>query len=95
MAAMASMSFRGENYGIQIGDNSGSVHAEFHPPHRPETPPGPLSNVPFPRDPDFVRHDTLLDQLHNKSLVPGARIALVGLGGVGKSQLAIEYTYRV
>ncbi|KAJ5935998.1 hypothetical protein N7454_005296 [Penicillium verhagenii] len=92
---MASISFRGGNYGMQIGENSGSVHAEFHPPHRPETPPGPLSNVPFPRDPDFVRHDTLLEQVHNKSLAPGARIALVGLGGVGKSQLAIEYTYQV
>ncbi|KAJ5261105.1 hypothetical protein N7478_011700 [Penicillium angulare] len=92
---MASTSSGGENYGIQIGDNRGSIYAEFHPPKRPETPPGPLSNVPFPRDPDFVARDTLLNQLHNKSLAPGTRIALVGLGGVGKSLLASEYTYRV
>lgn len=50
---------------------------------RPETPPSPLSTVPFARDPDFVSRETLLDQIHDKSLVLGSRIALVGLGGVG------------
>ncbi|KAJ5127608.1 hypothetical protein N7448_008387 [Penicillium atrosanguineum] len=79
---MASTSFDGDNYALQVGDNSGSI--EFHLPlERPETPPSPLSTVPFSRDPDF------------KNSVPGSRIALVGLGGVGKSQLAIEYSYQV
>lgn len=50
---------------------------------RPETPTSPLSTVPFSRDPDFVSRDTLLQQIHEKSSVPGSRIALVGLGGVG------------
>ena len=50
---------------------------------RPETPPSPLSTVPFARDPDFVSRDTLLYQIHEKSSVSGSRIALVGLGGVG------------
>ncbi|KAJ6004729.1 hypothetical protein N7540_013098 [Penicillium herquei] len=69
---------------------------DFHlPPVRPETPPSPLSTVPFARDPDFVGRDTLLHQIHEKSSVPGSRIALVGLGGVGKSQLTIEYSYQV
>ncbi|CAG8083911.1 unnamed protein product [Penicillium salamii] len=62
---------------------------------RPETPPSPLSTVPFARDPDFVSRDTLLQQIHEKSSVAGSRIVLVGLGGVGKSQLAIEYSYHV
>ncbi|CAI7666504.1 unnamed protein product [Penicillium palitans] len=93
---MGSNSFRGNNHGLQVGDNRGSINAEFHlPPERPETPPSPLSTVPFTRDPDFVRRDTLLDQIYSKSSVPGSRIALVGLGGVGKSQLAIEYSYQV
>ncbi|KAJ5661492.1 uncharacterized protein N7477_009108 [Penicillium maclennaniae] len=61
----------------------------------PETPPSPLSTVPFRRDPDFVDRGTLLDQIHEKGSIPGSRIALIGLGGVGKSQLAIEYCYRV
>ncbi|CAG8393850.1 unnamed protein product [Penicillium salamii] len=62
---------------------------------RPETPPSPLSTVPFAHDPDFVSRDTLLQQIHKKSSVAGSRIVLVGLGGVGKSQLAIEYSYHI
>lgn len=53
------------------------------PLERPETPPSPLSTVPFTRDPDFVRRDKLVDQIHEKNSVPGSRIALIGLGGVG------------
>ncbi|KAL9035008.1 MAG: hypothetical protein Q9214_006785, partial [Letrouitia sp. 1 TL-2023] len=61
---------------------------------RPETPPDPSSTIPFRRDPDFVDRETMLDQLNQKCAEPGSRAALVGLGGVGKSQLAIEYGYR-
>ncbi|CAG8358687.1 unnamed protein product [Penicillium salamii] len=57
---------------------------------RPETLPTPLSTVPFPRDPDFVSQDTLLNQIDKKISAVGFRIALVGIGGVG-----IEYFYRV
>ncbi|CAI7577509.1 unnamed protein product [Penicillium glandicola] len=91
---MASISFNGNNEGgLQIGVNSGPINL---PPVRPETPTNPLSTVPFARDIDFISRDTLLRQIHEKSLVPGSRIALVGLGGVGrKSQLAIEYSYQV
>ncbi|KAF1974637.1 TPR-like protein [Bimuria novae-zelandiae CBS 107.79] len=54
----------------------------------------PSSNVPFRRDPHFVdRH--ILSEIHCKSQEPASRVALVGLGGVGKSQLAVEYSYRV
>lgn len=49
----------------------------------PETPPAPLSTVPFRRDPDYVDRGTLLNQIYEKGTTPSARIALVGLGGVG------------
>lgn len=39
--------------------------------------------MPFPRDPDFVGRNETLDQLHQKASTAGARLALVGLGGVG------------
>ncbi|KAH8726910.1 TPR domain protein [Phaeosphaeriaceae sp. PMI808] len=56
--------------------------------------PAPSSNVPFRRDPHFVdRH--ILSEIHCKSQQPASRVALVGLGGIGKSQLAVEYSYRV
>ncbi|KAJ6145552.1 hypothetical protein N7470_009447 [Penicillium chermesinum] len=93
---MTSISFSGNNRALQIGENRGSINAEIYlPPERPETPPNPLSTVPFARDPDFVSRSTLLHQIREKSSVPGSKIALVGLGGVGKSQLAIEYSYQI
>ncbi|EEA25022.1 hypothetical protein PMAA_089880 [Talaromyces marneffei ATCC 18224] len=61
---------------------------------RPETPPSPSLSIPFPRDPDFIDRRTILDQLHRRSAASGSQTALVGLGGIGKSQLAIEYAYQ-
>lgn len=98
---MASVSFGDINHGLQIGDNYGSINAEFHLPpgqsgtrpggsqltnhrvERPETPPSPLSTIPFTRDPDFVNRDAILNRIREKSSVSGSRIALIGLGGVG------------
>ncbi|CAG8394251.1 unnamed protein product [Penicillium salamii] len=78
---MTSISFGGTNSGLQAGINNGTINAHVYPPaERPETPPAPLSTVPFPRDPDFVSRDTLLDQIHEKISGAGSRIALVGIG---------------
>ena len=57
----------------------------------------PIWNVPQRRNPNFTGREELLDQLH-KSLTSGEHAALTqaikGLGGVGKTQSAIEYAYR-
>ncbi|KAH7016329.1 P-loop containing nucleoside triphosphate hydrolase protein [Microdochium trichocladiopsis] len=95
MAEHTQIAFGDRNRGVQVGLNSGSITNEFHvPPERPETPPKPCLTIPFRRDADFVNRDTLLDQIQDACSRPASRVALVGLGGVGKSQLAIEYAYR-
>ncbi|KAH7389980.1 P-loop containing nucleoside triphosphate hydrolase protein [Pyrenochaeta sp. MPI-SDFR-AT-0127] len=91
----SSMSFSGANSGFQLGNNTGSVHNTFNlPPERSGTPPRPTILIPFPRDPDFVERGAKLDEIKKRFATTGSRAALVGLGGVGKSQLAIEYAYR-
>jgi tetratricopeptide (TPR) repeat protein len=54
-------------------------------------------NVPFPQNPFFSGREELLTQLHTQ-LQQGRTAALSqaisGLGGVGKTQLAVEYAYR-
>ena len=54
-------------------------------------------NVPFPRNFFFIGREDLLTQLHDQ-LKPGQTAdlsqAVSGLGGVGKTQLAVEYAYR-
>ncbi|KAK8123166.1 hypothetical protein PG984_011836 [Apiospora sp. TS-2023a] len=62
---------------------------------RPETPPDPSAILPFGRDKDFILRGDLLDRIRRACDQPSSRIALVGLGGVGKSQLAIEYAHQV
>ncbi|RDK41730.1 hypothetical protein M752DRAFT_319773 [Aspergillus phoenicis ATCC 13157] len=84
------------NTGQQIGSNTGTIQNQYYySPERPETPPNPSLFIPFPQDRDFIDRETILQQLDCRCAVPGSRTALVGLSGVGKSQLAIEYAYRI
>jgi len=56
--------------------------------------------VPFGRNKDFVGRESLLAQLLER-IPPGAdeddcqRTAIEGLGGVGKTQIALEAAFRV
>ncbi|KAK5651031.1 hypothetical protein OQA88_1504 [Cercophora sp. LCS_1] len=96
MAQIPSVSFGPGNQGLQVGQSYAPITAEFHlPPERPETPPKPFATIPFSRDPDFVDRGDILEQIDRRCSEPAARIALVGLGGVGKSQLAIEFAHRI
>jgi tetratricopeptide (TPR) repeat protein len=56
-------------------------------------------NVPFPRNPFFTGRAQLLERLHEllghtRSAAVNPSYALSGLGGIGKTQAAVEYAYR-
>jgi tetratricopeptide (TPR) repeat protein len=59
----------------------------------------PPWNVPYRRNPFFTGRDQVLEDLH-KTLTVGSPAALTqvaaiaGLGGIGKTQTAVEYAYR-
>jgi hypothetical protein len=55
--------------------------------------------VPYQRNPHFKGREELLTKLHTKlcEIIPDQynhRVALYGLGGVGKTQLALEYVHK-
>src|SRR5262249_29658521 len=55
-------------------------------------------NVPFARNPFFTGREELLKQLHTQLHTTQAAAlsqphAVCGLGGIGKTQLAVEYAY--
>jgi len=58
-----------------------------------------INNIPYPLNPNFTGRESLLNSLRN-ALISGGTTALTqtktvtGLGGVGKTQLALEYAYR-
>jgi len=72
-----------DNARVHAGnDHYGDNNNYYYPHERPVSPLTPFSNVPFAHDPDYVDRKAISDEIHRK-LVPGARLALVGLGGVG------------
>jgi tetratricopeptide (TPR) repeat protein len=56
-----------------------------------------LTNLPFERNPFFTGRDQILMDLHDAFSIKSAGSttqAISGFGGLGKSQIAIEYAYR-
>src|SRR5581483_8899108 len=56
-------------------------------------------NIPYPRNPFFLGRDVELTQLRshlqtNQATALSQPQAISGLGGIGKTQLALEYAYR-
>jgi hypothetical protein len=57
-----------------------------------------IFKVPFPRNPQFIGRTKILKQIPGHLFTNAkpdltARLSLYGLGGVGKTQIAIEYVY--
>lgn len=65
--------------------------------HEPGADVGQAWNVPFRRNPFFTGRERILNELHqnlNSSDRAKRVVALHGLAGVGKTQIALEYCYR-
>ncbi|KAK2734188.1 Kinesin light chain 5, partial [Colletotrichum kahawae] len=51
--------------------------------------------VPFTSDPDFVNRSDIWTWIEEQYAGPGSRFALVGMGGFGKSQMAIQFAHQL
>ncbi|KAI1088713.1 hypothetical protein F5B19DRAFT_496110 [Rostrohypoxylon terebratum] len=59
------------------------------------TPRKPCFCVPFERDPDFVDRPDIMKWVMEQYQCSPGRMALVGMGGFGKSQIAIEFAHHI
>ncbi|KAH7115661.1 hypothetical protein EDB81DRAFT_862240 [Dactylonectria macrodidyma] len=55
----------------------------------------PCFNLPFERDPDFVDRPNIMAWMGEQHTGPVGRMALVGMGGFGKSQVAIQFAHHL
>ncbi len=77
----------------------GTLGAPLTPPTNLGEHADPLAAFPYRRNPYFTGRDDLLERLHDgftRSPIAGLTkaTAISGLGGIGKTQTAIEYCYR-
>ncbi|KAL6823373.1 hypothetical protein V8C40DRAFT_247930 [Trichoderma camerunense] len=92
---IGSGAFQAKNQSLALEDTVNFPSNKIPIIPRTHTPPATIIIFPFRHDPDFTGHDTLLHDLVHECSSPPARLALVGIGGIGKTQLAIELAYRL
>ncbi|KAF3343711.1 Putative transporter MCH4 [Verticillium dahliae VDG2] len=51
--------------------------------------------LPFTLNPDYIHRSALWDWIRHQYTQPARRMALLGMGGFGKSQLAIHFAHQV
>ncbi len=78
-------------------DVRGYIDSEAFKPY--EIPGVTLHNLPFPQNPLFTGREDLLKDLHESLSKSGSTAlsqpqAISGLGGIGKTQIAVEYAYQ-
>ena len=87
--------------GQVTGDNN-KVEIHIHNPQDKAPPTTKLQrvwNIPYLRNDYFTGREEILEQLHtrfkaNNATALSQRHAMSGLGGIGKTQTAVEYAYR-
>ncbi|GHO56521.1 helix-turn-helix domain-containing protein [Ktedonobacter robiniae] len=72
---------------------------EFFGEHEAQVPLKPLWGVPYPRNPFFTGREEVLHHLHEllnreHTTALTQSWAISGLGGIGKTQIALEYAYQ-
>jgi tetratricopeptide (TPR) repeat protein len=83
----------------QIGVNYGPVTMHFDGSSTIPVPPKQVWNIPYLRNDYFTGREEILEQLHtrfkaNNATALSQRTALSGLGGIGKTQIAVQYAYQ-
>ncbi len=89
----------GENSATENGPSLLEMQANLSPADAHHTPFLPVWNVPFQRNPLFTGREEALLRLHTvlhagKMAAVTQAQAISGLGGIGKTQMAVEYAYR-
>ncbi|KAH6653249.1 hypothetical protein BKA67DRAFT_312556 [Truncatella angustata] len=78
-------------------DSTEGVPIRHQPDCRKETPHQTCYYIRLEKNPRFTGRDTILDEIEDRFFIRSEcrTLALAGLGGVGKTQVALQFAYRI